>query len=642
MSRAYGFGLLNSKVNTLTSLLLTSGTPTPTLQQVTDAGATTNDNIILTTSPPSLNQCTLNNAGIIMLQAGNRQTTLQSDGVVAVDIPTGDYGQLLKDRVKFQVGANLTQIVNNGTELAITGQVSFNNPPHSVDAINGNDLVTKGYVDSLVGQYSGGYNFFLNYSVVDGLYRSLGQSVVTAAQQKVDLSSNATNQLVAEFVSSALGITSIPSGIWNVLLYSEVSAPAGVCTYFFELYQLTGATETLITTSGLSADVNSLTTPTAFPINATIAAPWPVALTDKIVLKIYVHKDGTPVNVATYFQNAYYSFSQSTLNAGTTLLSSNNTWTGTNKFALGITSPALDTDTAVTLNFGTVNASGINIGKAGVNTTIAGTAIALTSRIHTLQTQNVGTTIDSYVTTTTGAYNLLTTNTSGLASLFTSAARTATLNIQNASTSANIINIGSATSATNILGLRAATLDSITSSVLSVGSNVLTTGVNLNNKVLSGLTYGVNQFVTLSTNTALPSATQIGYVLSTATASATLSAAAPSVGFNVFTNLPVPAGVWMINYSVRLQTSSATNSTISIYSFNGNGSQTQGQYGISLSTATYIVNNGINSMFGTGSFVVSYTAATNLNIGCFFAGTLVGTISMYPTSSNLLSATRIA
>jgi hypothetical protein len=431
--------------------VLTSGTPTPTLQQVTDAGATTNDNIILTTSPPSGNQCTLNNSGLIMLQAGNRQTTLQSDGVVAVDIPTGDYGQLLKDRVKFQVGANLTQIVNNGTELAITGQVSFNNPPHSVDAINGNDLVTKGYVDSLVGQYSGGYNFFLNYSVVDGLYRSLGQSVVTAAQQKVDLSSNATNQLVAEFVSSALGITSIPSGIWNVLLYSEVSAPAGVCTYFFELYQLTGATETLITTSGLSADVNSLTTPTAFPINATIAAPWPVALTDKIVLKIYVHKDGTPVNVATYFQNAYYSFSQSTLNAGTTLLSSNNTWTGTNKFTLGITSPALDRETAGVLNIGATNAS----------------------------------------------------------------------------------------------------------------------GVSFNNKVLSSLTYGVNQFVTLSTNTAVPSATQIGATTApTTAATATTSATAGNIT-NMATYASTPAGVWLFEISFNVNFSNVTQSQFCISTVNG-------------------------------------------------------------------------
>ena len=51
--------------------------------------------------------------------------------------------------------------------IDISGQSSFNQPPHSVDPIYGNDLATKGYVDSLVGQYSGGYNLFFNYSVTD-------------------------------------------------------------------------------------------------------------------------------------------------------------------------------------------------------------------------------------------------------------------------------------------------------------------------------------------------------------------------------------------------------------------------------------------------------------------------------------------
>ena len=136
MSRAYGYGLINSKLNTLQSLVLTSSTPTPTLQQVTDAGATTNDNIVLNTNPVSVNLSTLTAYGLVSAQTGIRQSTLQSDGVVVAAVPAGDYGQLLKDRVKFQVGATLTEIVNNGTDLDINGQVSFNNPPHSVDAIN--------------------------------------------------------------------------------------------------------------------------------------------------------------------------------------------------------------------------------------------------------------------------------------------------------------------------------------------------------------------------------------------------------------------------------------------------------------------------------------------------------------------------
>jgi hypothetical protein len=52
-------------------------------------------------------------------------------------------------------------------------------------------------------------------------------------------------------------------------------------------------------------------------------------LTDRIIIEIYYDKTGgTSVDLTTYFENAYYSFVQSTLNAGTTLLTSDNNWTG--------------------------------------------------------------------------------------------------------------------------------------------------------------------------------------------------------------------------------------------------------------------------------------------------------------------------
>jgi hypothetical protein len=46
----------------------------------------------------------------------------------------------------------------------------------------GNDAATKGYVDSLVGQYSGCFNLFMNRS--DG---SLSTIASSAAQQHVDV-----------------------------------------------------------------------------------------------------------------------------------------------------------------------------------------------------------------------------------------------------------------------------------------------------------------------------------------------------------------------------------------------------------------------------------------------------------------------
>lgn len=234
--------------------------------------------------------------------------------------------------------------LNINCDCDIANQTTFTaNAPHcNVPAVNGNDLVTLGYVNSLVGQYSGGYNFFFNYSVSDGIYQSLGQSVVdSVVQQIVPITTDTTNQLVAKFVSSSLGITTIPSGIWNMLIYSEVVSNGGTLTYFFEVYTLTGITETLLFTSASSADVNANNIPSGFNVNGTLIAPASIALTDKIVIKIYLHKDGSPLLVNTYFQYDYYSFIQTTLNAGTTLLSSNNVFTGSNSFTQPITLPII-------------------------------------------------------------------------------------------------------------------------------------------------------------------------------------------------------------------------------------------------------------------------------------------------------------
>ena len=430
MSRAYGYGLMSQKLNTLNNLL-SGGAYTPTLAQVVDTGNTCGPEFFIDSVPPSIFRARCNYQALRVQRTGIDQAQIQADGLRIDSDTTADYSQTLIDRVKFEKSGYLTEIINTGTELDINGQANFDNAPHAPDPVNGNDLANKGYVDSLVGQYSGGYNFFFNYSVVDGIYRSLGQSVVVAAQQIIPITTDTTNQLVAEFVSSALGITSIPSGIWNVLVFSEVAAIGGILTYFFEVYKLTGAVETLIFTSGNSTDVNATTTPTAFGINGTLTAPYALALTDKIVIKIYLHKDGAPLLVNTYFQNAYYSFVQSTLNAGTTLLSSNNTFTGTNKFTLGITAPSLTTETAVALNIGTTTATSLNIGRAGINTAVAGN----------FQTGGI---------------------------------------------------------------------DRATAGTFSIGG-ANATAINLNNRVLSNITRGVNEFVTLSANTAVPVVSQVGY-----------------------------------------------------------------------------------------------------------------------------------
>jgi hypothetical protein len=273
-----------------------------------------------------------------------------------------------------------------------------------------------------------------------------------------------------------------------------------------------------------------------------------------------------------------------------------------------------------------VNASGINIGKVGFPTAIAGTATvagtlgvtgvlqALTTTVNNLQNNGVS-----------AATNMFIGNTGGVASLFTNAARTATLNIQNASTSANIINIGSATSATNILGLRAATLDSITSSVLSVGSNVLTTGLNLNNKVLSGLTMGVNQFINLSTNTYnLGSGTNvvgsIGYInnLGVPNGAGFVDNAGLTTGVDqVYGNVTgVPVGVYLVCAVISI-------SQVALTTFTSIGVTLTSTSSTSYIDRKSFTNGAASASFFSmsGVFACSAVSVMQCKIGCTFTGT---------------------
>ena len=171
----------------------------PTLATVLAAGHTANGPIDIHV-PLNPFTSTISSDSVRVDDSVLDRATLQGDGVVVVDIPTGDFCQMLKNKVIFSKTSHVSEVENTATALEITssdininGQVSFDTPPHSVDAVNGNDLVTKGYCDSLVGQYSGGYNLFMNYSVVDGLYRSLGQSVVAAAPPPVPTTTDGTS-----------------------------------------------------------------------------------------------------------------------------------------------------------------------------------------------------------------------------------------------------------------------------------------------------------------------------------------------------------------------------------------------------------------------------------------------------------------
>jgi uncharacterized protein YfkK (UPF0435 family) len=276
-------------------------------------------------------------------------------------------------------------VKNNATfdnEVLVTGQTTFSTPPHVPNPRFGNDAASKGYVDSLVGQYSGGFNLFFNYSETDTrnsiVYGVLSQTVSNAVQTTVDTSITTGQVLVAQFITPQLNITSIPAGLWNTLIYGAVNDTTDTITYSFTLSKISAGNliTPLATESSNSIDINASpnSNPIAYTMNMTISTAISLVLTDSLIISIYINRTGTgsAIAVRTYFENTYYSFTQSTLNAGTTLLSSNNVWTGTNDFLIGITSQTLDTSGSSTLTLGGTNATTTTLGRSTGTTNIQG------------------------------------------------------------------------------------------------------------------------------------------------------------------------------------------------------------------------------------------------------------------------------
>ena len=309
---------------------------------------------------------------------------------------------------------NYTNSSLNATNLTVSGQAQFTSstsaPTCSTTPLIGNELANKGYVDSLVGQYSGGFNMFFNYSVVDGVYRQLGNTIVDVAQQSVVTVTNGTRQLIAAFISSALNVNAIPAGIWNVLLYGQIDVATATVKYSYDvhMYDTATTTETALpfASSGTSSEVKAVGTSAAFPINVAVTEQ-PFVPSNKIVIRLYVQNIGsaTPRTVTTYFQSSLYSFTQTTLNAGTTLTSANNNWTNDQTF----TPLRMSTSIVYSATTGTQISGSIGFVIQGVSTVPAAFASGTTYDLGNIVFNTAGvyyvTAVSSYRVSVTATIN---------------------------------------------------------------------------------------------------------------------------------------------------------------------------------------------------------------------------------------------
>jgi len=146
---SYSTYQLNQRINNLQQQINNGGSGD--LQSVLDSGNSATDvNLILQSIAPTTDQ-TIISQGFVNLINSTSQMLLNQDELQFTN-STGE-----STIAKSTNNLNLTS-----TNINLYGQASFDTPPHSISPVLSNDLTTKGYVDSLVGQYSGGFNLYLN------------------------------------------------------------------------------------------------------------------------------------------------------------------------------------------------------------------------------------------------------------------------------------------------------------------------------------------------------------------------------------------------------------------------------------------------------------------------------------------------
>jgi surface protein len=293
-------------------------------------------------------EITNNVPSLYLLNSSTNNSIRISDSIILFNDSSGNDGDVLtKSLNKLTWAPPLgskdvdfnNKNVSNINDLTVNGQATFTTPPHIPDPVLGNDAASKGYVDSLVGQYSGGFNLFMNYSNTapepNTSFKELSPLVDAATQQSVSISLTTNSPfLLTQFITSEIGITEIPIGLWDLFLYALVNEDKDTTTAYFELWKkpIIGV-DLKLGTSGSSGDINNKTTATSYSMSLTISTAIPLQLNDRLYIKIYGQTNhNNTVILTTYYEGNSYSFLQTTLNAGTTLLGSNNNWTGNNTF----------------------------------------------------------------------------------------------------------------------------------------------------------------------------------------------------------------------------------------------------------------------------------------------------------------------
>lgn len=243
--------------------------------------------------------------------------------------------------------------------IQLNGQAEFTTPPHAPDPILGNDVATKGYVDTIVGNYGGnGLSLYFNDPVpypidpsnapVTGkLQKTLAPMSSPSIEYYTIVSDAPGTNEIARFVTDVgfPNLDILPTGLWSMLIYGYCSGTEGGLYYHFTLNEVDENGDylaTIISASGDSSDVNTVASsdPDAYHCSASLVNEYEmVSKSSRIEIIIYATGDEqvpSGTTLRTLFGGKYYSFVSSSLSGGTSILTTSNIWTGVNHFQLAV------------------------------------------------------------------------------------------------------------------------------------------------------------------------------------------------------------------------------------------------------------------------------------------------------------------
>jgi hypothetical protein len=427
------------------TIALTSDITTPTLQQVTDEGAITNNSIIVTDN--SENETALQYNGINfndLDEGGNTLLRFLNTSAINQEIEIRGLGgtmALTSDIPTLVAGTNisiddtdpLNPIISSSgggggvTSVGLTMPSAFsvtNSPITSSGdiAVTGAGLVSQyvrgdGTLANFPASTGGGasISFYLNGSVSQGTiggvaFREMDRTPILGAG--TDFTINA-NGYIQSFITDANvpNLLEIPAGNWNFETYFSASSGGGSPSFYVELYKWNGTTLSLIASN--SATPEGITNGTAIDAYfSALAVPQTTLLaTDRLAVRIYVTHSGRTITLHTEDNHlcqviTTFTTGLTALNGLTTQVQNLAVGTSGTDFAI---SSATDTHT-----FNLPTASATNRGALSSTdwSTFNGKQNALSytpyRNVQTSQTALTGTTAETIVFTATipaGAFN---------------------------------------------------------------------------------------------------------------------------------------------------------------------------------------------------------------------------------------------